>query len=58
MADIREVRESAVATLKQLGKSNSEAEAAGRRLERHMTRKEQGLPTDPRPSILHDKRRT
>lgn len=58
MADIREVRQSTEATLRSMGKSQAEAEAAGRRLERHLTRKEQGLPVDPRPSILHDRRRS
>lgn len=57
MSDIREVRQSTEAELRKLGKSGAEAEAAGRRLERHLTRKEQGLPVDPRPSILNDRRR-
>lgn len=57
-ADIRDIRERTERDLKQAGKSPVEAEAAGRRLQQHLERKEQGLPTNPRPSILHDRRRS
>lgn len=57
MADIRDVRDNTVATLRRAGMSGAQAEAAGRRLEQHLTRKEQGLPVSDRPSIINDRRR-
>lgn len=56
-ADIRDIRERTVADLKRGGLSSEKAEAAGKRLENVMTRREQGLPVSDRPSILHDRRR-
>jgi len=55
-ADIRDIRERTVADLKRGGLSSEKAEAAGKRLENIMTRREQGLPVSDRPSILHDRR--
>lgn len=57
MSNIRDIRESTIATLKKSGMSSQKAEEAGKRLERHLERKERGLPVSDRPSILHDKRR-
>lgn len=56
-ADIRDIRERTVADLKRGGLSSDKAEAAGKRLETHLTRKEQGQPVSDRPSILRDRRR-
>lgn len=57
MADIRDIRDNTVAVLRRSGLDGARAEAAGKRLEQHLTRKEQGLPVSDRPSIINDRRR-
>lgn len=58
MADVRDIRDSTVAMLRKSGLSGERAEAAGRRLEQHLTRRENGQPVNPRPSIVNETRRS